>query len=41
MHKMNGRNKTPTAHLGTFACPNTRATTSQAKEPELTNHKID
>jgi len=32
---MNDRNKIPTAHSGTFACPNTRATASQAKEPEF------
>jgi hypothetical protein len=35
VNKMNGRNKMPTAHSGTFACPYTRATASQAKEPEL------
>jgi hypothetical protein len=32
---MNDRNKKPTAHSGTFACPNTQATASQAKEPEF------
>jgi hypothetical protein len=32
---MNDRNKKPTAHSGTFACPNSWATTSQAKEPEF------
>jgi len=32
---MNDRNKMPTAHSGTFACPNTLATVSQAKEPEF------
>jgi len=32
---MNDRNKMPTAHSGTFACPNTRATASQSKEPEF------
>jgi hypothetical protein len=34
VNKMNDRNKMPTAHSGTFACPNVRATASQAKEPE-------
>jgi hypothetical protein len=33
--KMNDRNKKPTAHSGTFACPYTQATASQAKEPEF------
>jgi hypothetical protein len=32
---MNDRNKMPTAHSGTFACPYTQATPSQAKEPEF------
>jgi len=32
---MNDRNKMPTAHSGTFACPNSRATASLAKEPEF------
>jgi len=32
---MNDRNKMPTAHSGTFACPNSRATALQAKEPEI------
>jgi len=32
---MNDKNKIPTAHSGTFACPYTRATASQAKEPEF------
>lgn len=35
VNKMNDRNKMPTAHSGTFACPYTRATASQAKEPEF------
>lgn len=35
VNKMNDRNKMPTAHSGTFAYPNTRATASQAKEPEF------
>jgi len=35
VNKMNDRNKIPTAHSGTFACPNARATASQAKEPEF------
>jgi len=35
VNKINDRNKMPTAHSGTFACSNTRATTSQAKEPEF------
>jgi len=35
VNKMNDRNKMPTAHPGTFACPNARATASQAKEPEF------
>jgi hypothetical protein len=29
------RNKMPTAHSGTFACPYAQATASQAKEPEF------
>jgi len=32
---MNDRNIKPTAHSGTFACPNAQATASQAKEPEF------
>jgi len=32
---MNDRNKMPTAHSGTFDCPCTQATASQAKEPEF------
>ncbi len=32
---MNDRNKMPSAHSGTFTCPNTRARASQAKEPEF------
>jgi hypothetical protein len=32
---MNDRNKMPTAHSGTFTCPNARATASQAKDPEF------
>lgn len=35
VNKMNDRNKMPTAHSGIFACPNARATASQAKEPEF------
>ena len=35
VNKLNDRNRKPTAHSGTFACPNTRATASQAKEPEF------
>jgi hypothetical protein len=35
VNKMNDRNKMPTAHSGTFACPNAQATASQAKEPEF------
>ena len=35
VNKLNDRDKMPTAHSGTFACPNTRATASQAKEPEF------
>ena len=35
VNKLNDRNKMPTAHSGTFACPNTRATASQSKEPEF------
>jgi hypothetical protein len=35
VNKKNDRNKMPTAHSGTFACPYTRATASQAKEPEF------
>jgi hypothetical protein len=35
VNKMNDRNLMPTAHSGTFACPNARATASQAKEPEF------
>ena len=35
VNKLNDRNKMPTAHSGTFACLNTRATASQAKEPEF------
>jgi len=33
----------PTAHSGTFACPNTRATASQAKEPEFlpTHYRVN
>jgi hypothetical protein len=31
MKKLNDRNKMPIAHSGTFACPCTRATASQAK----------
>lgn len=30
----------PTAHSGTFTCPNTQATASQAKEPEFCQHKM-
>jgi len=32
---MNDKNKIPTAHSGTFACPNARANASQAKEPKF------
>lgn len=41
VNKMNDINKMPTAHSGTFACSSTRATASQAKEPEFlpTHHK--
>ncbi|MCW5885645.1 MAG: hypothetical protein KIT33_11805 [Candidatus Kapabacteria bacterium] len=35
VNKMNDKNIMPTAHSGTFACPNARATASQAKEPEF------
>jgi len=35
VNKMNDRNKKPTTHSGTFTCPNTRATASQAKEDEF------
>ncbi|OYQ47224.1 hypothetical protein CHX27_03315 [Flavobacterium aurantiibacter] len=35
VNKMNDRNLMPTAHSGTFACPNPQATASQAKEPEF------
>jgi len=35
VNKMNDRNRKSTAHSGTFACPNTRATASQSKEPEF------
>jgi hypothetical protein len=35
VNKMNDRNKMSTAHSGTFTCPNTRATASQAKEDEF------
>ena len=42
VNKINNRNKMPTAHSGTFACPNTRATASQPKEPEfLPTHRIN
>jgi len=35
VNKMNDRHKMPTAHSGTFGCPNTQATASQPKEPEF------
>jgi hypothetical protein len=35
VNKMNDRNIMPTAHSGTFACPNAQTTASQAKEPEF------
>ena len=42
VNKINDRNKMPTVHSGTFACPNTRATASQAKETEfLPTHRIN
>ncbi len=42
VNKMNDRNNMPTAHSGTFACPYTQATASQAKEPEFfPTHRIN
>jgi len=35
VNRINESDKMPTAHSGTFACPNTQATASQAKEPEF------
>ncbi len=41
VNKLNDRNKMPTAHSGTFACPNVWATASHAKEIEFCHRTTD